>query len=332
MRERSALIAPVFQSRFSHHLEAFLAGKRAAGYKYNQSLRTLQYLDRFFSQEAVTSRKLPKEVVDRWSVRRPHEHPTTHAIRVGSIRQFAEYLMRQGIPAYAPHPGYAAGKPSSFVPRILSITEVRNFLSAIDQMKPSPWSPLRHLIMPELFRLLYGCGLRLSEALRLRVRDVDLEEGILSICGTKFGKDRLVPVHPSLLKRLRHYAGILGIRDSAAHFFPARDGGAYSKRTIYNFFREILPKIRITHGGRGFGPRVHDLRHTYAAHRLIQWYREEADLHAKIPILATYLGHQDITCTQKYLHLVPELFPEVTKSVERTVGYVIPRRRFYETH
>lgn len=333
MREHPTLLTPAFKSQFADLLEGFLAEKRASGYKYNYAIRTLHDIDRALLCEALTPSEIPRELAERWLVRRPGEQPKSHAKRVVVMRQFSKFLVRNGIPAYIPHDGYAPRKPSSFVPRIFTFAEIRDLLDVIDRMGrvPTSRSPLRHLIMPEIFRVLYGCGLRVGEALRLRAKDVDLDEGILNICNTKFGKDRLVPMSPSLVQRLRRYRERTGRRGDNAYFFPARDRGQYHPQTVYYFFRQVLPKIGIVHGGPGYGPRVHDLRHTYAVHRLIRWYREGTVLSAKIPVLATYLGHRHAASTQKYLHLVPELFPEVTKSLETSVGHVIPGRKHHET-
>ncbi len=181
--------------------------------------------------------------------------------------------------------------------------------------------------MPELFRTLYGCGLRISEALKLTMADVNLDEGILVIREGKFRKDRLVPLSPGLSGRLRRYAGALdrtGDREEA--FFPKQDGSHYDKGTIYSIFRRMLLAAGMSHGGRGHGPRLHDLRHTFAVHRLEEWYRQGADLGAKLPVLSVYMGHQSLAVTQRYLRLTPSLFPEVAASVETMVGYVVPRR------
>jgi integrase len=180
--------------------------------------------------------------------------------------------------------------------------------------------------MPEIFRLLYGCGFRLGEVLHLRVQDVDLDQGILTVRQGKGGKDRFVPPASSLVQRLRTYAEGLGHRPPEAFFFPAPHGGPWSLRTVYALFRQLLLQCRIPHGGRGKGPRVHDLRHGFAVHTLLRWYHEGADLDAKLPLLATYLGHQHLSGTQRYLHLTAELFPEIVARVDAAFGEVIPGR------
>jgi integrase/recombinase XerD len=102
--------------------------------------------------------------------------------------------------------------------------------------------------------------------------------------------------------------------------------GPFCLRTVYGLFRKLLLQCGIPHAGRGTGPRIHDLRHTFAVHTLLRWYRNGEDLDAKLPLLATYLGHQHLSGTQRYLHLTAELFPEITARLDAVFGEVIPRR------
>jgi len=333
MREHTVLLTPIFKSQFASLLNGFLTEKRASGYKYNAAAKILNDIDRFLLEEDAAPCQLATDSSKRWLAKRLGENPITQNKRIVVFRQFALYLARNGIQAYIPHAHYAQHSRSSFAPRIFTFEEMHKLLAAVDDLTlaPSCNSPLGHIVIPEIFRVLCGCGLRISEALKLRVKDVNLDEGILDIHEAKFGKHRLVPMAPSITTRLKRYRERVGEHGNDAYFFPSRDKGPYHPRTIYGVLRQILSTIGLAHGGRNQGPRLHDLRHTYAVHRLIQWYREGVPLSAKIPILATYLGHRNVTATQEYLHLVPELFPEVSKSIERYVGHVIPRSTNNET-
>jgi integrase len=203
---------------------------------------------------------------------------------------------------------------------------MRQLLQAVDQRRPTARSPLRHLTMPAIFRRLYGCGVRLGAVLHLRGREVDLDQGILTVRQGKWRKDRFGPPAPSLVQRLRTYAARFGHRPPEAFFFPAPHGGPYRLRTVYGLFRQLLLVCGIPHAGRGQGPRVHDLRHTFAVHTLMRWYREGAERDAKRPLLATYLGHQHLSGTQRYLHLTAELFPDIMARANTAFREVIPRR------
>jgi integrase len=234
-------------------------------------------------------------------------------------------VCRLGYCAYVPDSTLTSREQSSFTPRILTYEEVRKLLQAVDALEPTARSPLRHLIMPEVFRLLYGCGFRLGEVLNLRVRDADLDQGIVTVRQGKFRKDRLVPLALPLVNRLRKYAASFENRPLDATFFPAPNGGPFSLRTVYGLFRRLLLQCGIAHAGRGKGPRIHDLRHTFAVHTL-RWYRDGEASTPTSALLATYLGHQHLSGTQRYLHLTAELFPEITARLEAVFGEVIPRR------
>jgi integrase len=281
-------------------MEQFVREKQACGYRYGEEARLLARFDRFLCDEALSRCELPRSVSRKWLAKQRHESSSTHRHRIGIVRQFAMYMCRLGYPADVPERSLTARNNDSFSPRILTHAEVEQLFRAVDQLTPTARAPLRHIIMPEIFRLLYGCGLRLGEVLHLRVADVDLDRGVLTVRKAKFGKDRLVPPALPLVQRLQKYAARL--------------------------YRRLLLHCGIAHAGRGKGPRVHDLRHAFAAHALLRWCREGADLNAKLPVLATYMGHQSLSGTQRYLHLIAELFPEITLRANAAFGDVIPQR------
>jgi integrase len=133
---------------------------------------------------------------------------------------------------------------------MLTEEELRKFFRAVDTLEPTARSPLRHLIMPEVFRLLYGCGFRVREVLNLRIRDVDLNPGVITVRQGKFRKDRLVPPALSLVNRLRKYAGHFDSRPPDAVFFPGPNGRPFALRTVYTLFREYCCNAEFpTRGG-----------------------------------------------------------------------------------
>ena len=319
-------LQPRFQSPLAPLMEQFVRTKQACGYRFGEGSRLLRCFDRYLTAEGLVQCELPRVLVRQWLAKQPHESARTQQCRICLVRQFAGYLCRLGYCAYVPDRSLLAKASSGFCPRILTHTEVQQLLQAVDQLTPTARAPLRHLIMPEVFRLLYGCGFRVNEVLHLRVADVDLNRGVLTVREAKFGKDRLVPPALPLVLRLQRYAASFETRPPDAFFFPSSHGGPLSLPTVYWLYRELLLRCGIAHAGRGKGPRVHDLRHTMAVHSLLRWYRECADLDAKLPVLATYLGHQSLAGTQRYLHLTAELFPEITVRANAAFGDVIPRR------
>ena len=321
-----------YESPLAPWMERLVREKRASGYKYDTPAWVLKDLDHFLCSTAVRPNELPKALVMQWLAQNQKEQASTHQRRIILVRQLARLMIRLGYSAYIPPEGFGPRRSNVFSPRILTYVEVRQIIQAVDFLPPSPKSPLRHIILPEVFRLLYGCGLRLSEVLNLKFRDVDLQQGVITVRQGKFGKDRLVPPSIEMVDRLRIYAGNLEERtlerlEAGTYFFPSARQAAWHCSTMYHLFRKALLQCGIPHGGRGKGPRVHDLRHTFAVHRLLQWYEEGADLNAKLPFLVAYLGHKDFTGTQKYLHLTAELFPQLTARMNHQFGSVIPQGR-----
>src|SRR3989442_525461 len=314
-----------FQSVLAPFIDQFVHEKHACGYGYHELTRSLHRFDDYLVREGLTTLDWPRAAARNWLAKKPHESASTQQQRITLIRQFSTFLLRAGYPAYVPDSTLAARNQSTFVPRMLTDEELRKFFQAVDALEPTARSPLRHLIMPEVFRLLYGCGFRVREVLKLRVRDVDLNQGIITVRQGKFRKDRLVPPALPLVNRLRKYAARFENRPPDAIFFPGPSGGPFSLRAVYTLFRQLLLQCGIPHAGRGKGPRIHDYRHLFAVHTLRRWYRDGADLDAKLPLLATYLGHQHLSGTQRYLHLTAELFPEITSRMNATFRAAIPR-------
>jgi site-specific recombinase XerD len=313
-------------------MERLVREKRASGYKYDTPAWVLKDLDQFLCGTTLTSNELPKHLVTQWLAQHPQEKPSTQQRRIILVRQLARLMIRLGYAAYLPPNGMGPRRSYVFSPRILTHVEMHRIIAAVDALPPSPKSPLRHLILPEVFRLLYGCGFRLSEVLTLKNEDVDLQQGVITVQQGKFGKDRLVPPSIDMVERLRCYDDqlkkrALASRAPGAYFFPSKGQAPWHGSTIYHLFRTVLLQSGIAHGGRGKGPRIHDLRHTFAVHRLLLWYEEGADLNAKMPFLVAYLGHKDFTGTQKYLHLTAELFPNLTARMNEQFGGVIPAGR-----
>jgi integrase len=309
-------MAEMFRSLLAPHMEAFIVEKRACGCRYVAEAATLRRFDRFLSSIGCSDNMLSREQVERWTMKQPHERPRTHKSRLLVVRQFILHLRRHGIQAYVPDSKLTPMARLDFTPYIFTHEQVRRLLTAVDHLPCDPRSPERHLIMPELFRMLYGCGLRAGEALRLRIADVNLEQGVVTVRQGKFRKDRLVPMALSLAERLRRYTITVKLHNANSVVFPNPSGAVYSLKSVYQIFRRLLRRCGIPHGGRGQGPRLHDLRHTFAVHCLERWYRQGEDLNARLPLLVAYLGHESLRGTQRYLRLTPEVFPDINMRLE----------------
>ena len=238
-----------FQSVLAPLMDQFVQEKQPCGYAYHEPTRILHRLDDFLVQESLTTLELPRSLARKWLAKKPHESVRTQQQRIILVRHFSRFLLRAGHSAYVPESTLAARNPTTFVPRMLTDEELGKFFRAVDALKPTARSPLRHLAMPEVFRLLYGCGFRVGEVLKLRVRDVDLDRGIITVRQAKFCKDRLVPPTLSLVNRLRRYTDHFGKRPPDAFFFPGPSGAPFALRTVYTVFRELLMQCGIAHAG-----------------------------------------------------------------------------------
>lgn len=312
-----------FQSILRNLISGYIEEKRAVGYKFNKGSSLLRQFDNLAANEGLSELKLPKELVLLWTEKRPNETISTQNGRISTIRGLAKYMIRLGYQAYIFPPTSTSIERYSYIPYIFSETELKNLFLICDEYPITNVSPNRHLILPLLFRLLYGCGIRISEALKLKVKDVDLEQGTLLISDSKFGKERMIPISNNLKKRFQEYIkNVHYLNSSTSFLFQSPFGGRYSESTIYKLFRGILWKAKISHSGKG--PRLHDFRHTFAVHCLKKWVINEENITNLLPYLSAYLGHNDLRGTQRYLRLTVDLYPNIINSVEKNLSFLIP--------
>jgi site-specific recombinase XerD len=234
------------------------------------------------------------------------------------LRGFFRFAIARGHITASPLPTIIPQAPR-FVPHIFSHEELRRLLDATTACCQNLRSRLPAYTLRMLILLLYGTGLRISEALALTLADVDLSTRILTIRESKFYKTRLVPVGPALSSALKAYVAQRAKEyptAPAAALFLTRSATPVARHTAENIFRRLRIRACVTRLGR-YQPRLHDLRHAFAVHRLVSWYRQGADVQRLLPQLATYLGHVHIVGTQRYLTMTPELLQEAGRRFER---------------
>lgn len=239
-----------------------------------------------------------------------------------ALSGFYRYAITRGHVSLSPLPLIPPKRPAPFKPYIYTHVEYRSLVEMAHVLDRSLRCQVQAVAFRTLLLLLYGTGLRISEALSLTLTDVDLGASLLTIRNTKFFKTRWVPIGPQLSTVLIAYAKIRRrLPHPARHesaFFATRRGAALSRSTVERIFRILCEhaEIRRADGGR-YQPRLHDIRHTFALNRLISWYREGADVQRLLPFLSTYLGHVDVTATQRYLTMTPELLHEASLRFEQ---------------
>jgi len=238
----------------------------------------------------------------------------------GALRGFYRYAIARGHVKTSPLPNVVPKAPPPFVPYIFTREELRRLLQATSVRQNS-----RCLLQAETFRtlllLLYGAALRISEALALTLQDVDLENAALRIRESKFYRTRWVPIGSDLRTVLAQHIQRRRTEfdwSSNDSLFVVRSGSALTRRAVEAAFCRLRDHAGVlrTDGAR-YQPRLHDLRHAAAVHRVIDWYRRDLDVQQLLPRLATYLGHIHICGTQRYLTLTSELLQQAGRRFER---------------
>jgi integrase/recombinase XerD len=307
-------------------IAGLVAEKRALSYKYVYEERVLARFDAFCASEFPALDTVTRASVEAWvtSARRRAAKPATVNGLVAPVRELARWLQRRGVDAYV-LPAGVLQKAARYIPHIYSDQELASLFAATDQCHYCSEVPFRHLVMPVLFRTIYACGLRCSEARLLRVDDVDINTGVLQVRDAKDGKDRQLPVSGPLRERLAGYHAQIVGPDRREWFFPgATPGEPLTLGNVNRNFRRFLWQARISHGGRGHGPRVHDLRHTMAVNNLRVGFEQGENVNALLPVLQTYLGHSSIGDTAYYLHLTAASCPHIIARVTQIIGDVVP--------
>lgn len=267
-----------------------------------------------------------EQAIDSWDQLKPHLTTRTRIARHNKIRTLCIYI-RDRIPeSYVPDTSGLRNR-CTFVPYVFSHQEIHNIIAESDKLPFRQNARLRHLIIPAALRMLYGCGYRVGELLNMKQSDLDLDTGVSVVVG-KGGKPRYVILAPGLLAYMEEYVRILNKEIDSEWLFPRTqcfEEGHYSRNSLYTNFREILLKCEIHHGGRSNGPRLHDLRHTFAVHSLEAQLRQGYSPMEIIPRLAAYMGHQRYEDTLYYLHLTEEAFPDLISDYENCFTSILPK-------
>lgn len=300
-------MSQIFQSPIAGELHNFLQFKRSLGYGYGRAEYTLREFDRFLVSFA---RKNPEWQLDRaaiaWLSSKPARKPVSVSMDAAVLRQLFTYLRR------LPHlevvePSWPSLPTESvFVPHHLEESDIVKLLGLCKALgRPE----FRSSLYRALVLILYCTGIRFGEALRLRLRDVDMREGVLFIETFK-GRARWVPFHGTLSRELGRY-----LRERVTYapaspdmrFFVGVNRRELPVQTAHRTLHGLFAKAGLKPGKGRVGPRPYDLRHAFAVQRLTRWYRQGADLHARLPWLSAYMGHVDIVGTETYLNATPEL-------------------------
>ncbi|HVN81346.1 MAG TPA: tyrosine-type recombinase/integrase [Terriglobia bacterium] len=303
----------------------FLSVKRSVGMRFRSEARGLKTLCRRLGDMDMRDIE-PAQICDFIN----GKGPVTAAwhYRFGLLRRFYRFALSRGYVSATPLPKIVPKRPPPCPPYIYTLDELRRLLVAIPTLCFKR-TPFLGEVFRALFLMLYGTGLRIHEAVSLTFGDVDLVDQLITVYNTKFFKSRLVPIGPRLAQELSSYVKQRwpSSKPPTAEypFFALRKGTSISDSYATRIFRRLrrITGIKRADGAR-YQPRVHDIRHTAAVHRLVAWYRQGEDVQRLLPHLSTYLGHVDLAATQRYLSMTPELLREANRRFEHYAFKEIP--------
>lgn len=315
----------IYLSNFKQDIIKFLEFKKSMGYDMWISSFYLKKFDEFCVANFQTSNVITEELALNWATRKDDETTTKFEHRVCTIREFSKYIISTGRYAYV--------VPASFIPHrikhesyIYSYDELKRFFYTLDNCNYKTRFNITYLTLPILFRVLYCCGLRVSEALNLQLKDVDLDNGVLSIYNAKNNNDRLVPMSKELTLLCKEYSKKVHIisRNEDYFFYNKLYNKQFPYQTLEDLFKQILNNSNIKYLGIEKGPRIHDFRHTFAVHCFHKLSSSNSNLTTYESILKTYMGHATFYETTYYLKLCKMMYSDITEKSEKYLNEAIP--------
>jgi site-specific recombinase XerD len=302
--------SPCFRSCLAPRLEQFVALRQASGYDYRGQAKELQYFDTFLFRNDIRVERLTRELTEQYERTLGHLHPATRENRLRVLIRFARHLAAADPESFVPWAPPSDRATRARLPFIYALEHVRALMQAAGQLPPA--ASLRPDTYRALIGLLYSTGLRISEALALDLGDLDDGAKLLHVRHGKFGKERWAPLSDSAYAALRGFLDRrlatgppAGAQPDTPLFINLR-ARRLDYSTVLHTFQRLLAD-RGLRPAKGPRPRIHDMRHTFAVHSLLRWYRQGRDLNACLPALSTYMGHVGVAATQVYLHATAEL-------------------------
>ena len=306
--------------QLAREIEDFLAFKHALGLAYQRGAYTLRHFEHFVRQQRPGRSTIALEtMIGQWLARTPGRKPLTVALELSPLRQFCLYRRRLHPNSFVPDRDWAPRQEAStFLPYVFSPAEVRQILTAASAYRGTKISAclLRTLIL-----MLYCTGLRLGEAVRIRLGDVDLNGQTFLIRYSK-GKTRIVPFGDDLARELKVYLSernsLVDTTDDLA-FLINCNAQPLSVIAASAAIRRLLRQLKLKPPQGRTGPRPYDFRRAFAVHRLTEWYQQGVDIQARLPWLSAYMGHDNILGTEVYLTATPTLMKLASERFEARV-------------
>ena len=320
----------VYTSVLAPHMRRLLAIKESAGINLLQTKWILKEFDDFANTEGLRDAHIKEGFILRWRATRVADCESTLYTKYSVWAQLTKLMSRHGCPCFIPRLPRLPKRV--FSPYIFSQEQMVSLFAAADECRLYDIRMGTALMaMPAILRLLYSTGMRVSEVLSIRNKDVHMDEHYILLRKTKNGSERIVPLGDSMEKVLAEYIQhrnrmpLKGVSDKENLLFVKTDGTGISQGIVYNRFRQLLDKCGIPHVGNHHGPRVHDLRHSHAVYALVQMGHAGMDLYTCLPILSTCLGHHSLSATEQYVRLTVSMYPELEEQCSDINAFVYPK-------
>ena len=296
------------------HIPNVLDQLHNAGYQLSYLEGHLYDFDSFLDGMYPGIEKIDKTICEKWIYMEDKYTPHSLQQRVSTIKYLGKYLGSIGIKSYIPDYGIDLGPHRQ--PSLFDDNQLIRFFCAADHLPAHGRSPNREYIAPVLFRLIYACGLRNSEACSIRMKDISLENGKINIYHSKGDKDRVVYMDDSVLQMCRLFNDLYSsIVKDREYFFQISDTRTLTKYNVDDFFDLILNKSGLD---KEFSnkPTVHDLRHLFAVNNMRKCIENNENFENRIKYLSLYMGHKSVKETMYYLHMVVSLLPQYRKKMK----------------
>jgi integrase len=291
----------------------YLALRRALGFALRRDEKLLAQFLTYLEEHGKDTVTVADALA--WASLPTGASPAWLGFRMSVVRGFTGYLHTLDANVQVPPRGLLPGTSRRAVPYLYSDADIAALMAQTRRLR----TPLRAATIATLIGLLSVTGLRIGEAIGLDEADFDVRAGLLRVRHAKGGTQRLVPLHPTTLEALaayrRHRDHVFGQPVSAA-LFVSTSGQRLNYVNVCATFTTLVRRAGLTPRPAPCRPRLHDLRHSFAVHTLLDWYRDRADIASRLPLLSTYLGHVDPKQTYWYLHAAPELMAEAAHRLQ----------------
>lgn len=305
-------------ARLREFTNGFIEMKRATGLKYVSEERHMKYFIRY-CEKHCQEESLASDILFQWIEDGSNRSMKTKANMATMMSEWSKYMFSLGYEPLMIPEIRCLRSNSAFIPHIFSTSELNAIWNTVDHIEFYKNYPNLHRCIPVLFRLLYGCGLRISETLSITASDVDFSTNCILLKHTKLDKERVIPLGVSMAKVLKKYVqGIVPALLPTERIFYYKRGKVLPLHSVYNRFRWTLNKSGIPYEGRLRGPRLHDFRHTFAVHTMNRLFEQKKDISVVLPIISAYLGHTSIKATERYLRLTEDKLLAITVSMENS--------------